>query len=127
MCLLCLFAVLGQPVAVSRDELVAHLHDVVDRKLCRSVRLEHSRLIDLRAGSGDSRLDGQQLSVDVGHIHRREDGRELADMAGSDSAAVDKAGYLDAGVGGEIVNEPGVDNISADLVGLVGDDRFHDV
>ena len=38
-----------------------------------------------------------------------------------------KKGYLDAGLGGEVVNESLVDDVTADAVGGVGHHGFHDV
>ena len=54
---------------VSLDELVAHRDDVINRKLCRGVRIKHSRLVYVLTLAGNSRLNGKELRIDVGHIH----------------------------------------------------------
>ena len=73
-------------------ELVTHRNNIVDRKLGGGVGLEHCRVVDVLALAGDCRLYGEELRIDVGHIHSRELYGESANVGGMDTAAVNKAG-----------------------------------
>ena len=79
-------------------ELVTHRNNIVDRKLGGGVGLEHCRVVDVLALAGDCRLYGEELRIDVGHIHSRELYGESANVGGMDTAAVNKAGNLYAGI-----------------------------
>ena len=63
--------ILGQIIAVSLDEFVAHLDDIVDGEGRGCEGIEHCRLIDGVSLEGNSRLDGEKLNVYIGHIHYR--------------------------------------------------------
>ena len=89
--------------------------------------LQHGRHVDVLPLLGDRRLDGQQLGIDVGHVHGRQLDRQLANVAGVHAPVVHQAGHLHAGVGGQVVDQPGVEHVAADLVGIAGDNGFHDI
>ena len=107
------------------EELVAHLDDVVDGKLCRGVGIEHCRLIDMLLFLRYRRLYGEKLGVDVSHIHRRALHGKSAHVAGMNAVTVNQTRHLDAGICGQVVDKPVVQHVAADLIGLVGDYRLH--
>ena len=72
-------------------ELVAHCDDIVDGELCCGMRLKHCGVVDVLTLAGNCRLDGEELRIDVGHIHSRELYGESADVGRMDAAAVNKA------------------------------------
>ena len=77
---------------------------------------------------GVSRLDGEELDVNVEHVHGRALNRQRADMAGLDAVSVHEAGHFDAcflrQVGDQVTR---IENVAADLVGRVGHNGFHDM
>ena len=70
------------------DEVVAEGNDIVDRKLGGGVRLEHCGVVDMLTLLGYSRLDGEELNVDVGHIHCRALNGEASDVGRLNSELV---------------------------------------
>ena len=86
------------------DEVVAEGNDIVDRKLGGGVRLEHCCVVDMLTLLGYSRLDGEELNVDVGHIHSRALNGKTSDVSRLDSELVNKAGNLYAGICGQVVD-----------------------
>ena len=77
---------------------------------------------------GHRRLNGQQLHVDVGHVHGGALHRQPAHPGGVHPHPVDEAGHLHAGVLRQVLDEmAGVQHVAADLVGAAGDDGLHDV
>ena len=106
-------------LVVSLDKLVAHSDDVVDGKLGCRVRIEHCRLRDVLLLACDRSLDGEELTVDISHIHCGALYGETADVCGVDTHTVNKAGDLDAGIGGKIFDKTVVDNVTADRIRLV--------
>lgn len=110
------------------DQLIHHLHDIVNGQLRRSVRIKHHGADDvltlLRVGC----LDGQQLGVDIGHIHCRQHRRQMTHIGGMDSGAIHQARHLHAGVLREVLNQmPGVEHIAADAERLVANLCLHDI
>ena len=112
---------------MSLDELVAHLDDGVDVQLGAGVGIQHSGQVDVLLLAGAGGLDGHELAVDVGHVQRRALGGELTHTGGQDTAAVDEAGNLNTGLLGEVGDEvAGIQHVTADLIGITGDDGLHD-
>ena len=119
--------ILRQPVAVRFDQIVAHMYDVVDRKLGRAVRVEHGRLIDMFLLLGDGGFDGQQLHVDLRHVHRGKLYRKRGLRAGLDAGAVHETSHFHASFARQVRDQTGrVQHIAADLERNVRYDRFHD-
>ena len=63
------------------DQFVAHCLDIIDIQLCCGMWFEHGGLIDLFFGSGGCGFDGQELDVDIGHIHGCQLDRESSYVA----------------------------------------------
>ena len=77
---------------------------------------------------GHRGLNGQQLHVDVGHVHGGALHGQPAHPGGVHPHPVDEAGHLHAGVHGQILDEmAGIQHVSADFVGVPGHHRLHDV
>ncbi len=77
---------------------------------------------------GHGGLDSQQLHIDVGHVHGGALHRQAARPAGMYPHAVNEAGHLHAGVGGQVLNEvPGVQHVAADFVGRTRDNGLHNI
>ncbi len=113
---------------MSLDELVAHLDDGIDIQFGAGVGIQHGCQVDVLLLAGAGGLDGHKLAVDVGHIQRRALGGKLTHTGRQDAAAVDETGNLHTGLLGEIGNEmTGIQHVTADLIGLAGDDRLHDI
>ena len=91
------------------------------------VRLEHCGVVDMFLLLSNSRLDGEELNVDVGHIHCRALNGQTSDVGRLDSELVNKAGNLYAGIRGKVVDKSLVEYVTADLIGVVGNDRFHNI
>ena len=112
--------------AVGFDQLQGHFFDIVQAQLRGGVGIEHGGPDHIGALSGPGGLDGQQLDVDVGHIHGGADGGQGTDEGGMDTGGVHQAGDLHAGGLGEIGDQVArVQHIAADADGLVGDDGLH--
>ena len=117
----------GKIIAVCLDQIVHHSDNVVNRKLGSSVRLQHCRVIYKVALAGDGSLNGDQLRVDIGHVHCRQLNRQPADTAGMNAVAVDQAGNFDTGIFGQVFDQTAaVEHVAADLVRRAGDNGFHD-
>ena len=108
------------------DKVVTEGNDIVDRELGGGVRLKHCGVVDMFTLLRYGCLDGEELNVDVGHIHSRELNGKASDVGRLDSELVYKAGDLNAGICGEVINKTLVEHVTADLIGLVRNDRFHD-
>ena len=120
--------ILRHPISVDLDKLVDHLLDGVDVELAARVGVEHCRLVDVLLLSRASRLDGEELNVDVGHIHCRTLYGERSDVAGVDAASVNKAGNLNASLLGKVGDKVTlIQHVTADLEGLVGNHRLHNI
>ena len=64
-------AVGGQVIPVGDDEVVHHLADGVHVQLAAGMGVQHGGLVDVLLLAGAGSLNGQQLHVDVGHVHGR--------------------------------------------------------
>ena len=118
--------VFRQPSLVCFDEVVAEGDDIVDRKLGGGVRLEHCGVVDMLLFLGNSRLNGEELYVDVGHVHCRELNGQASDVGRLNTKLIYKAGNFYASICGQVVDKSAVEHVTADLVCVVGNDRFHD-
>ena len=115
----------GQVIAVCFDELVYHLLDAVDIQLAAGVRVEHRGLVNVLALTRDRCFDGEQLDVDIRHIHRRALHGQRTDVAGVDTRPVDETWHLNTCLLGQIGDEMTfVQHVAADLVRRVRDHRF---
>ena len=121
----CRSVIFGEPSLVSLDEIVAKRYDVVDGKFCGSVGVHHRRLVYGLAFFGNSRLDGKELNVDIGTVHGSQLFGKTSDMRGLYAESADKAGDLNARLGGQVVDKTGIYHVAADAVGRIGDNRFH--
>ena len=101
-------------------KLIAHLDYIVNRKLGRSVRIKHCRVVNMLALARCRRFYRKELDVDIGHIHSGTLYGESAHSRRVNSVAVNKAGNFNAGVVGKILNKTVVYNIRTDFVRLVG-------
>ena len=79
------------------------------------------------SAAGHGRFDGEELDIDVRHIHRSALYRQVADDRRDDTGAVHKAGNLDAGVFYKIGDKSCVQDVSADAVRRICDDRFQNM
>ena len=118
--------VFRQHIAVGLDEIIAQFDDVVDGKFRRCGGIQHRRMIDVLLLQGQRRFNGQQLRIDVGHIHRRTLGRQCADISTVDSRAIDQTGNFHHRIGRQIGDESVVQHIAADLENSVGVDGIND-
>ena len=58
----------GQEIAVSLDELVAHLDDGIDVQLGAGVGIQHGGQVDVLLLAGAGGLDGHELAVEVEYV-----------------------------------------------------------
>ena len=109
------------------DKVVAHMDDIVDGELGGAMGIQHCRVVDMLPLLGYGGFDGEQMDVDLGHVHCRKLGRKGRLGTGLNAVFVDKAGNLNTCLCGEVGNKGVifVDNVAADLIGNVGDNGFH--
>ena len=84
------------------EQLIAHRDDVVDGKLRCRMRVQHCRVVNKLFSAGHGRFNGEELDIDVRHIHRGALHRQITDDRRRDTGAVYKAGNLDTGIFHEI-------------------------
>lgn len=94
--------IFGHIITVGRNQIVHHFFDGVNIQLAGGVRIHHSRLINMFQLVCARCLNGQQLYVDIGHIHSRALDRQRTHIAGMDSLPIDKARNLHTGLGGKV-------------------------
>lgn len=70
---------LRQPRLLSRDHLICHGPDLIERQGRGCQRIEHERVIDGISVTVDAGVDCQALHVDHGLVERRKLGWEVAD------------------------------------------------
>lgn len=92
----------GHVFAVGFYELVAHAAYIVDAQLSSSVRVKHGGLIDKALIPCAGGFNSEKLYVYIRLVHGRKLNGETSHMAGIYSVSVYEAGYLYAGVKGEI-------------------------
>src|SRR3954447_3427319 len=95
----------GDALAVGFQQIVHQSLNLVHRQLGPSMGVEHGRLVDRVAPSGERRLHGQTLDVDVGLNQRRELARERAHRLRLDPGRGRQARHLHAAVGGQVVDQ----------------------
>ena len=118
---------LGQVIAMSSDQIVHHALDGVDVQFCCGMRIQHCSLVNVIQLLGMSSFDGQQLHVDVGHVHCCTLYGQSTHAAGIDTHAIDQTGNLNTGICRQVGDQvAGIQHVAADLVGSIGDDAFHD-
>ena len=110
------------------DQGVNQLDDRVDVKLAAGMRVHHRRLIIAVASARMGGFDRQQMDIDLHQIHRSALQRKTSDTAGMNAGVVDHAWDLDARFLREIGDQVScVQDVPADLNGLVCQSGFHDV
>ena len=108
-------------------QFITHAADIINIQLRRRMRIQHGSLVNIILISRSGSLDGKQLHIDIGLVHCCQLHGQAAYMTGIDSLGIDHTRNLHTGIGGKVINQPGVQDVSANLVRLVGHHRLHDV
>ena len=87
--------------------------------------VHHSRLIERLFAARVSRLDSEELRIDIRGVHSRKLSGKRAYVTGSYAAGVNETGDFNASLGGEIGNQPVVYNVSAYLIGFIRHHSLH--
>ena len=109
------------------DQFVAHCLDIIDIQLCCGMWFEHGGLIDLFFGSGGCGFDGQELDVNIGHIHGCQLDRESSYVAWVDAVGIYHTRNFHTGIGWQVVDQTGIQHIATDLIWIAGHDGFHNI
>ena len=113
---------------MSHDQIVYHLLDGVDIQFAAGMRIQHGSLVDMLLLQSTSSLDGQQLNVDVGHVHSCALYGQSTHMGGMNTVTVHQTGNLNAGLCGQVADQMiGIQHVTADFIRSIGNDGLHNM
>ncbi len=109
------------------DQIVAETSYPVKGQFRCRVGVEHGGLVDSVFPLRNRSIYGQQLYADIGIVQGRQLIWKIPDIAAANPAAIHHAGDFYTGIGRQVGDKAGVDDIPPDSVRFIRLDGFHNV